>query len=124
MLWNGTAGKWSFQSRTRLEQRFVETGSDVGWRLRQFVKVLYPILESNRLRLATYDEVFIALNSTDWGVEAGFDQNRFFLGFNVPIDSARKIQAEFGYLNRYTRRPALLPGRMDHLGIVSVIFSY
>jgi len=123
-LWNGVFGRWSLQSRTRLEQRFVETGSDVGWRLRQFVKVLYPLLASERLRFAAYDEVFVALNSTDWGAHAGFDQNRLFLGFNVPIDAARQIQAEFGYLNRYASRPALLPGRMDHIGVVNLIFSY
>ena len=123
-LWNGAAGRWSLQSRTRLEQRFVSTGSDVGWRLRQLVKILYPLLASDRLRFAAYDEVFVAFNSTDWGALAGFDQNRLFLGFNVPIDSARRIQAEFGYLNRYARRPALLPGRMDHLGVVSLMLSY
>jgi len=123
-LWNGAVGQWSLQSRTRLEQRFVQTGSDVGWRLRQFVKILYPLLASDRLRFAAYDEVFIALNSTDWGADAGFDQNRLFLGFNVAVDSAGRIQAEFGYLNRYASRPALLPGQMDHLGVVSLMLSY
>lgn len=122
-LWNGTAGQSSLQSRTRLEQRFVQTGSDVGWRLRQLVKVVYPLLASGRLRFAAYDEVFIALNSTDWGADAGFDQNRLFLGFNVPLDAARRIHAEFGYLNRYVEL-ASGPGRMDHLGVVSLLFSY
>ena len=122
-LWKGKAGQWSLQSRTRLEQRFIQTGSDVGWRLRQFVKVLYPLLDSPRLRFAAYNELFLALNSTDWGANAGFDQNRLFLGFNVPLGAAQPIHAEFGYLNRYVEL-ASGRGRMDHLGIVNLILSY
>ncbi|MCH2174044.1 DUF2490 domain-containing protein, partial [Myxococcota bacterium] len=101
LLWNGGVGGWSIQSRTRLEQRFLDTGDDVGWRFREFVKVLYPLLESNRLRFAAYNELFLNLNSTDWGADSGFDQNRLFVGLNAPVNSARTVQAELGYLNRY-----------------------
>ena len=122
-LWNGTFGRWSFQSRTRLEQRFVQTGSDVGWRIRQFVKVLYPLLDSDRLRFAASEEIFIEFNSTDWGADAGIDQNRLFLGFNVPLNAAPRIQAEFGYLNQYLA-PSSRRRQMNHLGVVSLLFRF
>ena len=124
LLWNGSVSRWSVQSRTRLEQRFVEGGDDVGWRLREFVKVVYPLIKSGRIRFAAYEEIFINLNDTDWGARAGFDQNRLFLGFNVPLDSARKIQAELGYLNRYAEPPEVDAGFMDHLISFNLLVSY
>ena len=123
LLWNGSVGRWSVQSRTRLEQRFLETGDDVGWRFREFVKVLYPLLGSERLRFAAYDELFLNLNSTDWGADSGFDQNRLFVGLNAPLDSARSVQAELGYLNRYLK-PSSRRGRMDHIVSVNLLLSY
>ena len=124
LLWNGSFAKWSVQSRTRLEQRFVEGGDDVGWRLREFVKVVYPLIASERLRFAAYEEVFFNLNSTDWGAQAGFDQNRLFLGLNVPLDADQKIQAELGYLNRYAEPDDAAGGAMDHLISFNLLLNY
>jgi hypothetical protein len=52
-LWVAEWGSLGFQSRTRLEQRFVENGSDTGWRFREFVKATHP-LGFGRLGLAAY----------------------------------------------------------------------
>ena len=62
--------------RSRLEQRFVEGGDDVGWRFRQFIKVSQPLAFQSRLRLVAYDEVFIAFNDTDWGAQSGTCQRQ------------------------------------------------
>ena len=102
----------------------MEGGDDVGWRLREFVKVVYPLIKSGRLRFAAYEEIFINLNDTDWGARAGFDQNRVFLGLNVPLDSDRNIQAELGYLNRYAEPPEVGGGFMDHLISFNLLVSY
>jgi len=89
--------------RSRLEQRFVEGGNDVGWRFRQFVKLSQPIGFDSRLRIVGYDEMFFGLNDTDWGVRAGLDQNRLFAGFGWLLEQGRTV--EVGYLNQLVRRP-------------------
>ena len=88
--------------RSRLEQRFVEGGDDVGWRFRQFIKVSQPIAFQSRLRLVAYDEVFIALNNADWGARSGFDQNRLFAGLGWQFHEGRNV--EVGYLNQFVQR--------------------
>lgn len=53
---------WKIQSRTRLEQRTIESKEDVGFRLRQMVKVVKPISKNVPLSLVLSDEIFINLN--------------------------------------------------------------
>lgn len=86
------------QSRTRLEQRHFEGGSDTGHRLRQLFRVAFPI-ESSAYSLVLWDEYFIHLNDTDWGAVRGFDQNRAFLGVNAKLN--QQLSLEVGYLNQF-----------------------
>jgi hypothetical protein len=95
-------GKAGLGWRSRLEQRFLEGSSDVGWRFRQFIKLTRPLAFDDRLRLVAYDEIFLALNDTDWGANAGFDQNRFFVGLSWQFVPGRSV--ELGYLNQYIQR--------------------
>jgi len=101
LLWMPRWGSVSGQSRTRLEQRFVSTGDDVGWRLREFVKLARPFSFEPRLSLVGYDEVFFDLNDTDFGQDAGFAQNRLFVGLAWRFDGAGRVVAELGYLNQF-----------------------
>ena len=55
------------QSRTRVEQRFSEAGSDIGHRVRQFVRFNWQPLQEFPLGLAMWDELFVGINRTDWG---------------------------------------------------------
>lgn len=100
-LWSTKLQSLGLQSRTRLEQRFVETGSDTGWRLREFVKATYPLAFQSRLGLAVYDELFVDLNDTDWGADGGLSQNRLFAGFAWKLDDGGHAVAELGYLNQW-----------------------
>ena len=84
--------------RTRLEQRVRDTGDDAGWRLRQFLRYGRPI-DGTPLGIVASNEVFVGLNQTDWGQEAGFDQNRLFLGISWQVQP--KIRIEGGYLNQH-----------------------
>ena len=93
-----------FSSRTRLEQRFVERGDDVGWRLRQFVRWTRPLQSDPGLGLRLWDEVFFNLNDTDWGADTGFAQNRLFAGFGWSFRGTQSYTLEFGYLNQYIPR--------------------
>ncbi|MFN2376884.1 MAG: DUF2490 domain-containing protein, partial [Candidatus Binatia bacterium] len=87
----------------RLEQRWDDRGGDEGWRLRQFVRYAYRF-EGTRWSLVAFDEVFVAFNDTDWGADAGFDQNRLFLGAAFHFTDI--IRVEGGYLNQFIERPA------------------
>jgi len=109
-LWKPRVGDFAFQSRTRLEQRFLDTGSDTGWRFRHFVKVGWDFSSTSRFSLVGYDEVFINLNDTDWGQRTGFAQNRLFAGFAAKLGEAK---AEIGYLNQFIDRSG--PNQMNHI---------
>jgi hypothetical protein len=87
--------------RTRLEQRWVEGGSDVGWRVRQLIRYGRRF-EGTRWSLVVFDEVFFAFNDTDWGADAGFDQNRMFAG--VAFHFSQLVRVEVGYLNQFVAR--------------------
>jgi hypothetical protein len=89
---------WKIQSRTRLEQRTIESKQDVGFRFRQMVKVVKPISQTLPLNLILSDELFVNLNNTDWGASGGIDQNRAFIGLGYKVNSHANI--EFGYLNQ------------------------
>jgi hypothetical protein len=123
LTWAPTFRSIAWQSRTRLEQRFLSTGDDVGWRFRQFVKATWPIPGTKRLALAVYDEVFIACNDTDWGAAAGFDQNRLFVGPQLRIDTEPAVVLELGYLNRF-KREENANNVMDHIALLNVFLNF
>lgn len=89
--------------RSRVEQRFVEGRRDTGWRLRQFVRAQMPIRPGGKVAGVVFSEVFYALNSTDFGARAGFDQWRNFVGVSLPV--GKGITVEPGYLNQTIFRP-------------------
>ena len=86
-------------SRTRLEQRWREGGDDTSYRLRQMIRATIPLAINPKLSVVAFDELFINLNKTDWGVNRGNDQNRVFLGVNWAFTPSTSI--ETGYLNQY-----------------------
>lgn len=92
--------RWTLQSRTRLEQRFVDAGDDVGHRVRQFVRAGYKLDES--FGLVAWDELFVGLADTDWNAPTGLDQNRLFLGGSVQI--RKELRLEMGYLSVFLNR--------------------
>jgi hypothetical protein len=103
LSWN--AGKvlgGALSSRSRLEQRNLNTGDDTGWRLRQLFKYDRPFGETGGPSLVVTSETFVAVNDTDWGVRGGFDQMRNFAGVGFPV--APKTRVEVGYLNQYINR--------------------
>lgn len=91
----------AIQSRTRLEQRFIENADDTGHKLRQMFRAVAPSGVHPKLSWVFYDEYFINLNHTDYGARKGFDQNRAFLGGNWVLYPDAKL--EIGYLNQYVK---------------------
>lgn len=104
--WGDDYGDFSFALRSRLEQRFPETGDEMGLRFRQLVRAQHNLPQSPRLILVAWDEAFFHLNDTDWGARSGFDQNRAFAGFGWKHDPDSPWRTEIGYLNQYINSAA------------------
>lgn len=121
LTWSPGIESFNLASRTRLEQRFLDTGSDVGWRARQFFKATYPLQATRSLNLAAYDEVFFDLNDTNWGQEAGFSQNRAFLGLGWRSKPESPLTVEVGYLNQFVRRSTA--DRVNHILSINFLVS-
>ncbi len=90
--------------RSRLEQRFVETGDDTGLRFRQLVSWRQPFACAGEYSFVLWDEIFLHLNDTDWGANTGFDQNRSFVGFGLKRNTDSRWRVEIGYLNQHINR--------------------
>jgi hypothetical protein len=121
-LWTQPTKQWgTLTSRTRLEQRFAETGNDVAWRVRQMFKISWPIPFNPSFSLVASDEVFVNLSNADWGPNQGLDQNRAFVGAGYNFD--KHIKTEIGYMNQFIDRP-VSPDRMDHILSVNLLLNY
>ncbi len=101
----------------------METGSETGWRLRQFFKATYPFAPESRLGLAGYEELFFDLNNTDWGADTGFAQNRFFAGLFWKLDPSGRTTAEIGYLNQFINNEGK-SDRMNHILSINLFLKF
>lgn len=111
----GKPGKVTVTGRTRLEQRWLEGRSDMGWRVRQMVRMDVPTRAG--VSAIAWAEPFVNLDTTTWGQRAGFDQLRVFVGVGVPL--ARGIALEAGYSGQYVNR-FNAPDRMNHIGSLAL----
>ena len=119
VLWNDKFADITLTSRSRLEERFMETGSDVGWRFRQMFKASVPMAYDFSFVLS--DEYFANINKTNYGADEGFDQNRAFAGIGYNFD--KKIKTEIGYMNQYIRKPNSAD-RMSDILSVNLYLNY
>jgi hypothetical protein len=119
--WSHEVDDWKLSHRSRLEQRFVETGNDTGLRFRQQFRLERTLPAFTDLSFVGWDEIFYNLNDTDWGAEAGFDQNRAFAGVGFTMDPNCRWRTEIGYLNQVTASSSG-PDRVNH--ILSVNFYW
>lgn len=116
----GTPWDGELSSRTRLEQRWRSDGDGMGWRLREMLRYEKPLKPGNQaVNALVYAEGFAALNSTDWGQRAGFDQLRSFVGAEIKLMG--KSTAEVGYLNQLINQRGGNE-RMNHVASVTLFF--
>lgn len=104
LTWGHKFDPTTLDLRSRLEQRFMESDGDVGWRFRQLAALRRPLAEDSSFTLVAWDEMFFHLNDTDWGSKSGFDQNRAFLGFGWKPRAEASWRVEIGYLNQFIDR--------------------
>ena len=114
-------GDWNFLHRSRFEQRWLETGDDVGLRWRQLHRAQRVLTHCPQWSLIGWDEIFFHMNDTDWGAEAGLDQNRAFIGFGFKRCPHARVRTEIGYLNQYVNRQGGLDG-MNHILSLNIFF--
>lgn len=107
-------------SRTRFEQRRREDFQDVGHRLRQMFRATTPLNLHPSLSLVVFDEVFINLNQTEWGVRRGLDQNRLFLGINWKFNAVSNV--DVGYLNQFVN--SRTTDRENHVLSTTLRFNF
>lgn len=116
-----SVGDFRFLHRSRFEQRWVETGDDVGLRWRQLHRAQRILTNCPQWSLIAWDEVFFNLNDTDWGAQAGLDQNRAFLGVGFKRCANAPVRTEVGYLNQFTNDQGGEDG-MNHILSINFFF--
>ena len=110
---------WKFLHRSRFEQRWLETGNDVGLRWRQLARGQRILTCCPEFSFVLWDEVFFNLNETDWGANSGLDQNRAFIGFGYKRHPDSKIRTEIGYLNQFVDRDT---DELNHILSINFFF--
>lgn len=111
----------TFTFRTWIESNFLR-GDDVRIRPRQMIRFLHPLAFEPRLSFIAWDEFFIRANSTKWGGQSGFDQNRAFAGFGWTFNP--NVRVELGYLNQYLDDNDHVKNTMRHLLLGSVFVNF
>ena len=82
-------------SRSRLEERIIERTDGTAVRARTVLRGDFPLPKIPDWAFVLYDEIFVNLNTVGSGPEAGFDQNRLFLGMNHQF--MKQFNMDVGY---------------------------
>lgn len=115
-------GPFKAQHRARLEQRLMEDQSAVSWRLRNLLRITWPLPRWPTWALVASDEFFTNLNTVDNGPEAGFDQNRFTLGISHQL--TEHVRIEVDYLNQAQHRSNGKENILRNSGVLQVAFGW
>lgn len=111
----------TFTFRTMWETNFIVAGS-IRERPRQMIRFTHPFDFEPRLTLVAWDEVFVRVNSTPIGGQAGFDQNRAFLGAGWSFNPDFRV--ELGYLNQYVDNAMHTSETMRNLIVGSLFINF
>ncbi len=111
----------TFTFRTMFESNFIN-GNDVRFRPRQMLRFMHPLEFEPRLSLITWDEFFVRVNTTPFGGQAGFDQNRAFAGLGWTFNKSFRVEA--GYLNQYLDDATHTNNTMHHLIMGSLFINF
>lgn len=104
-----------------IESDFLQ-GADVRFRPRQMLRFMHPLEFEPCLSLITWDEFFIRANSTKFGGQSGFDQNRAFAGLGWTFN--QNFRAEAGFLNQYLDDATHTNNTMHHLIMGSLFINF
>lgn len=103
--------------RTRVEQRFVSTDPQTGWRVRQRIGTSIPLGDSDNSWSLTADaELFVTVRSTDPDGQTGVTGLRTFVGFEREFG---RYDVSLGYLRQQDVRDNA-PDRIGHAPFIGV----
>jgi hypothetical protein len=97
--WSGGVNRRA-SLRSRLEERFVTNHHAMLLRVRQQVRVTWPLAARGGLQGVASEELFVQASSTSL-TAPGFDSNRVFVGVGRKLTARSAV--EIGYLNVYSR---------------------
>lgn len=100
-------------SRSRLEQRHLDSGDKTSYRFRQQVRASWPLNGSDDLSYLVWDEAFWNINDSQWAGASGFNQNRLFAGVMWKYTPSSRL--EIGYLNQYVNGTNGATDQMNHV---------
>jgi hypothetical protein len=95
LLYNRKSTFVRIVSRSRLEERFIEDADGTAVRVRTMLRAHFPLPQAPDWAIVVSDEIFVNLNTVGNGPEAGFDQNRFFVGMNHRL--TEHLNMDLGY---------------------------
>jgi hypothetical protein len=105
-------GRHNLSLRSRLEE-FFEVDGKIPLRMRFRLTNIRPIGASH-WHIVTENELFVSLNTIANERNAGFNQNRLFVGVGRDfLKNHLRVQA--GYLLRYVDKPSPDPNQIDHV---------
>jgi uncharacterized protein DUF2490 len=119
--YTGRPGRWSFASRLRLEQRFVEDTDRTAYRLRGRFRVQHRLARTQWNLLAT-DELWMHLNTVPAYAARGLDQNRLAVAASRAVNPHLSIEP--GYMHIYTNLPAPVANRVAHVMTLQVTTKF
>jgi len=102
--WSGGA-RPRVSLKSRMEERFVTGYAAMRLRLRQQVRVTWPLAKMGGLQGVVSDEVFLQVNASARATR-GFESNRFFVGVGRRVTG--RTVFEIGYMNVLSRGAARL----------------
>lgn len=103
--------KVSVSLAQRLEERFIEGAQGTAFRTRTQLTFRVP-LKNGPWYLVGWEDLRFNLNSSTGGPQAGFDQNRVFVGLGRVMGQAT---VEGGYQLRYANSSDSDPDNLDHI---------
>lgn len=115
-LWRHSLDTGIFASRTRLEQRILDPGGDLGWRFRQMFEYTLPLTPDDGLRMILSNEGFFYAGTSSWG-EGGFSENRAIVSLAFAV--APRLDLSLGYMNQYVVKSSA-ENNMNHVLMVTV----
>jgi Protein of unknown function (DUF2490) len=107
--------------RARLEQRFVDSADQTGWRLRTRLGVKVPVTADDRVALVADVEPFFTLRPTSNGGQTGLTTLRTHVGLDYEVTD--NLALGFGYL----RNQDVIDGGTDRVGhspLLSLDYSF
>lgn len=107
--------------RTMLEANFIR-GDDSRFFPRQLIRFMHSLETEPRLSLILWDEVLFRGNTSQYGGQYGFGQNRAFAGAGWSFSP--QVRAELGYMNQYLDSLDHRSQAMQHILLGSVFLGF